>query len=167
VVKNTQDDDDTKALHPIAAITNVDDPTKVDYARFRYNSDELYFSSVGGASEATMSFEFPVPEGYQPIALYVKGVRVNLEESTMQPTNYESPMSRDEIIRAGQMIGMGGIGPIIDPTTGQPVQAQGGQPLNTQPAIPSNTIGSSCRREPSEISLSHRKAADGSCATER
>lgn len=141
VVKSQQDDDDTKAIHPIAAITNVEDPTKVEFARFRYNSDELYFSSVGGASEATMAFEFPIPAGYQPIALYVKGVRVNLEETTMQPVNYESPMSRDEIVRAGQMVGMGGVGPIIDPNTGQPVQAASGQPINAQPAIASNALG--------------------------
>src|SRR5262249_27649972 len=45
VVQNMEDDDDTKPLHPVAVVTNIDDPSQVAYARFRYDADNVYFSS--------------------------------------------------------------------------------------------------------------------------
>ncbi len=115
------DEEDYRALHPMALITNIEDPTKVEYARFRYNSDDVYIASVGGASEANMAFEFPIPAGYHPIALYVKGARVELEGAT-EPKKYDSAADRDAVIQAGDMTGMGGVGPILGPD-GQPVAA--------------------------------------------
>lgn len=128
------------AAHPIAVVTNVEDPTKVEYARFRYNSDDLFIASAGGASEATMAFEFPVPTGFKPIALYVKGVRVNLEEQP-QPTNFENTILRDEMIRSGQMAGMGNVGPILDPVTGQPVPGIPNQVAFGPGIMVSNALG--------------------------
>ena len=120
VVKSGQDDDDTRALHPIAVVTNVDDPTKVEYARFRYDSDETYISSVGGASDASMAFEFPIPAGYTPLALYLKGTRVDLEGKA--PTTYDDAAARDTDIQGGKLMGMGNVGPILD-ANGNPVEA--------------------------------------------
>lgn len=143
VVQNTEDEDDTRALHPVAAITRVDDPARVDYARFRFDADSVFFCSVGGASETVFSFEFPIPTGYVPIALYVKGARHEIDPDVINTIpNYESPILRDALVRAGQMAGMGGVGPIIDPITGQPVQAQTqGPQLATNPVIASNALG--------------------------
>jgi hypothetical protein len=139
VIQSKEDDDDCRALHPIAVVTNVDDPTKVEYARFRFNSDETYFSSVGGAAEATMSFEFPVPIGYAPLALYVKGVRIDLTEKP-QPTNYADPLLRDAVVQQGNLPGMGGIGPIIGPD-GNPIQAQQAQVFSGPTFVASNVLG--------------------------
>lgn len=133
------DEEEYKALHPIALVTNIEDPTKVEYARFRFNSDETYIASVGGSSEANMAFEFPIPQGYHPIALYVKGVRINIEDGA-KPNEYPTPADRDTVIQSGNMAGMGGVGPILGPD-GQPVEAP---PTtgNTGPTIEvSNILG--------------------------
>jgi hypothetical protein len=138
VVVNTEDD--AKALHPIAVITNVDDPTKVEFARFRYDSDGTYIGSVGGSADATMAFEFPVPAGYTPLALYVKGVRVDVSQVPATAT-FNTPQERDAVIQGGQMIGMGGVGPIIDPATGQPVEAPPPIPFTGQTFETTNNLG--------------------------
>jgi len=132
-------DEEYMAVHPIAVVTNVDDPTKIDYARFRYDGDDIYVASQGGISESVMAFEFPVPRGFVPIALYVKNVRVDVSEGA-EPTTFETIYDRDEEIRSGRIAGMGNIGPIIDPNTGLPVQAQtlGALP---EPVSVSNAIG--------------------------
>lgn len=120
VCESETDEDDYMALHPVAVVTSVDDPTKIDYARFRYDGDDIYVASLGGVAESVMAFEFPVPRGYRPIALYVKNSRVEIDSN---PTEYATPADRDDKIRSGQIAGMGNIGPIIGPD-GRPVQAQ-------------------------------------------
>lgn len=147
VVQNVDEDqaDDTKALHPVAVVTNIDDPSQVAYARFRFDADNVYFSSVGGASETVMSFEFPVPSGYMPIALYVKGSRVEISANpgaaNFGVPNYGTPAERDSKVQAGEMMGMGGVGPVLD-SEGNPVKLPD-QPQQTQgtPIQMSNTLG--------------------------
>ena len=87
------------AVHPVAVVTNVDDPEKVEFARFRYDSNNVYIASVGGASNAIMGFEFPVPSGYRPLALYIKGVRHEVDEGV--PSNFADPSARDAAIQSG------------------------------------------------------------------
>ena len=133
------DEEEYKALHPFAVVTNVEDPTKIEYARFRFNSDETYIASVGGASEANMAFEFPIPQGYRPIALYVKGVRVDLEDKP-GPKQFAEPADRDQVIQTGELEGMGNIGPILD-ANGNPVAPAPGQ-VNSGPSITvTNSLG--------------------------
>jgi hypothetical protein len=141
IVQSLDEDDDTKAIHPVAVITNIDDPSRIDYARFRYDGDGVYFASVGGSAESTMSFEFPIPDRYHPIALYVKGTRIEIEAMPDKVPNYESPGLRDEWVHSGNVPGMGGIGPVLD-ENGKPVPApqQGFQNM-TPPIIISNAIG--------------------------
>ena len=140
VVVNGDDDDQSLALQPIAVVTNIDDPTKIAYARFRFSGDNTYPSSVGGASKSVMAFEFPVPAGYKPLALYVKGVRVDLSEKEAPSAKYGSPAERDEAIQSGQMASMTDVGAIIDPNTGKPVQAPQGATQDLIPIVVSNAL---------------------------
>jgi len=119
--------------------------TQVEYARFRFESDSTFISSLGGEAEATMAFEFAVPEGYHPLALYVKGVRVDLVDDEGVPlkplATWSDPTERDLAIKAGQVRGMGGVGPIIDPNTGKPVQVQEDTSTMAEPAVPNPSLG--------------------------
>jgi len=141
VVQRDDDDDNTVALHPVAVVTNIDDPTKKAFAHFRYNADNTYTASVGGAADAVMGFEFPVPAHYRPLALYVKGVRVDLTERFEKPTViYSDPTQRDEAIKNGQMASMTDVGPILD-ANGKPVEAPPQANFQVPLIQVSNTLG--------------------------
>src|SRR5205814_1920517 len=135
---------------------------RIEYARFRFDGDKVFFSSIGGGSETPMAFEFPIPKDYRPIALYVKGARIEIDENS-RPVNYESPSARDEMVRAGQMMGMGGIGPILD-ANGNPVQGatQSNVP-NTPPIVVSNTMGFSVQKgtEGGGVTLAEAESGKG------
>jgi len=133
------EEDDVKVLHPIAMIGRTDSATRVDYARFRYDSDNLFISSVGAEAEPVMAFEFPVPAGYAPIALFVKGVRCPVEGA---PANaFGSPIDRDDKVAAGEFTEMGGIGPILGPD-GKPLQeVASASTISATPVTVSNSIG--------------------------
>lgn len=139
VVANRDDEEDTKALHPIAMIGRTDSAIRVDYARFRYDSDNLFISSVGAEAEPVMAFEFPVPAGYDPIAFFVKGVRYPIEGKAAN--TFASVADRDEKIQAGEFVDMGGVGPILD-DKGNPLKAQeGASTIMAQPVTVANSIG--------------------------
>lgn len=142
VVGPTDDPDstDTKAVHPIAVVCRTDNAIRVDYARFRYDSD-TFFSSVGAESEPVVAFEFPVEAGFKPIALYVKGVRFNVEDQ--QPFKpYATVAARDSEIELGEFPHMGGVGPILDPNTGQPLRADATtSTINATPVTVSAGLG--------------------------
>ncbi len=131
--------DDSVALHPVAIITNQDDPTKVAYQRFRMDADRAFFSSVGASAEPVMAFEFVVPAGYTPLALYVKGVRAELERVT--PTKFEDTTQRDNAIVAGQLAGMGGVGPILDENGEQVKDTSAAQVIDQSPFTVGNGLG--------------------------
>lgn len=94
----------TRAYHPIAVVTQGDSAT-TEFGRFRYDARDVYVASVGGASEIRMGFEFLVPNGETPIALYVKHARVDLtQESAPKPVAFASASARDGAITSGQII---------------------------------------------------------------
>jgi hypothetical protein len=138
VAKNEADE--SVALHPIAVLSGQDDPTKVSYERFRFDADKAFFSSVGAASEPTMGFEFAIPTGYKPAALYVKGVRTELDSIT--PTAFEDTKQRDNAIVGGQIAGLGGVGPILDERTGEQVKSnESATPLDQDPFMVNSMLG--------------------------
>ncbi|MEM9165581.1 MAG: hypothetical protein AAGB48_01000 [Planctomycetota bacterium] len=73
------------------------------YGRFRYATPGDHIGSVGGASESTMAFEFPVARDATPIALYVKNIRHVIESAP--ETSFPNANARDAAIRAGQLTG--------------------------------------------------------------
>lgn len=104
-------DGESHEFHPVAVVTNVDQPDIVEYARFRFDANDLQIASVGGASESLMGFEFALPPGYRPIGLYVKHARYEISAWPPQTVvGFESSEDRDRAIRAGRFPGLGGSG---------------------------------------------------------
>ena len=86
----------SEAFHPLAVASQADAGSNA-FGRWRYDSMDTFIASVGGSSEAVMSFEFPVPEGMKPIALYFKGARIPFD-SAVEPTVIAmGPGMRDSI----------------------------------------------------------------------
>lgn len=85
----------TRAFHPSAVIAQAEgDDTQL--ARFRFDADETFIASVGGATKAIMVFDFALPRTYRPIAIYIRGVR-----KTIDPTpdlTFESTAQRDNAV---------------------------------------------------------------------
>lgn len=107
-----------KTLHPVAVVTNMGieglpPDTPAASARFRYNGNDVFFASVGGAADAGMWFEFAIPSGFRPIGLYIKNVRWEVPEAPPQQT-FATPAERDATI-----VAMGGVLPRTeDPLAG-------------------------------------------------
>ncbi len=68
----------------------------VEFARFGFTSggDGKYFPSVGADSDSRFGFEFLVPPGFTPVALYVKGVRADIADPKPAQT-FSTALSRD------------------------------------------------------------------------
>jgi len=108
VVMNAQTVDEADSfitLYPVAATCQADS-TSPQMARFRYDGNDIFLASPGGASEATFAFEFVVPPGYEPLSLYVKQVRHEVAEAaTAKPwREFGSPSERDSAIKSGALI---------------------------------------------------------------
>jgi hypothetical protein len=123
LVCESLEDESFTQVHPIAVISRVQDPTKIHYARFPFDNDDFYVTSVGGQSNPVLGFEFPVPAGYRPLALYVKNYRFDVSGLTTPIGNFADPVARDAVLAGGKMAAMTDVGPIIDPNTGKQVEA--------------------------------------------
>ncbi len=88
-------------IHPISVISQAQSEKRA-FGRFRFDAPDTFVASVGGASETRMGFEFPIPPGYEPIALYVKNTRVSIPQDK-KPVAYATRESRDQAIRKGDM----------------------------------------------------------------
>lgn len=115
VVENEQEGKRT-TVYPIAVSSQAESTGQAGFARWRYDARDTFIASVGGAAEALFAFEFVVPPGYTPTALYVRGIRhVVGEGSTAQPSaKFASSAQRDGFIatlagaRGGSIPGVGG-----------------------------------------------------------
>ncbi|MBX3387768.1 MAG: CvpA family protein [Phycisphaeraceae bacterium] len=98
LVENQQTGE-TRTILPATMISQAqgDRPT---LGRWRFNAQQTFISSVGGASESIMVFEFPVPQGFNPIALTVRGVRRDMRSMPAGRT-FETVAARDVEIRSG------------------------------------------------------------------
>ncbi|MFT5424626.1 MAG: hypothetical protein ACI89L_002423 [Phycisphaerales bacterium] len=97
------DDGTTSNAFPIAAVSQASAGENV-YGRWRYNSDGIHIASVGGASTATMAFEFMLRPGDEPIGLFVKNVRVNLEINEPDKVAYADVAGRDAVVTDGDIL---------------------------------------------------------------
>jgi len=102
LVALSDDGTESLALHPIAAVSRTDNPAKKNYARFRFDARELYIPSVGGDANTTMAFEFVVPKGFKPAALYLKSTRFDIPAANPDP--YATPQQRDAAIKSGTLV---------------------------------------------------------------
>lgn len=89
------------------AVSSQASPQTPGVGRWRYNAADVFIASVGGASETPFAFEFPCPPGYQPVALYVKGLRHRVDQGpTAQPrAKFNSAEERDAGLTS---LGLGG-----------------------------------------------------------
>lgn len=85
-------------VQPLAVISAADGSTG-RLGRWRFESPDMYFASVGGGDGEAMAFEFPLPAGYKPLAVVVKGVRQELISKT--PGAFETGTARDSAITSG------------------------------------------------------------------
>lgn len=84
-------------LTPVAAVGRAE-AYSFKLARWRFDNSEPYYSSVGGASEATFALEFIVPKDAAPERdLYVKLARAAVPTESVK---FAATQERDEAIRA-------------------------------------------------------------------
>jgi hypothetical protein len=101
IVEN--DNDERQTVFPIA-VSSQADAAKPTPARWRFNTADTYIASVGGAADAYFAFEFICPPGFHPIALYVKGVRYEVDPSAKPTYQFTSAAERDAAIGTGGLL---------------------------------------------------------------
>lgn len=94
-------DGNTKSVFPVATISESTEPNQ--FGRWRFDAEEIFITSVGGKSRVSMGFEFVVPQGYHPVALFVKNIRVD-QASLAKPVEYADTTQRDRIVRTGSIL---------------------------------------------------------------
>ncbi|MBL4697709.1 MAG: CvpA family protein [Phycisphaerales bacterium] len=94
-------DGNTMSVFPIASISESSKPDQ--FGRWRFDASDLFITSVGGKSRVQMAFEYVVPQGYTPIAVYAKNVRVTTS-SMPDAIEYANPQERDSVIRSGALL---------------------------------------------------------------
>jgi len=97
------DNDDVQDLYPIAAVVKSS-AADLQFARFRFDSDRLFVTSAGADATPKFGFEFAVPQGYSPIALFVKNIRLELADS-LKVREFKTPRERDNAIVDGSLMG--------------------------------------------------------------
>ncbi len=88
-------------LHPVAVIANPVG-AETSLARFPFESPNFAVSSAGAAS-LPWAFEFVVPDGFEPIAVYLRNIRQELKPS-QSVTEFASVADRDAAILDGSLI---------------------------------------------------------------
>lgn len=102
-------DDHAIAVHPVAMISQAKG-SDLSAGRFRFDAQEVFIASVGGAADATMAFEFPLPAGAKPTDLLVKNIRVPIESIkplAAAPAEGFTVAQRDSAIRNLAILAMG------------------------------------------------------------
>ncbi|MBY0312841.1 MAG: CvpA family protein [Phycisphaerales bacterium] len=107
VQPNPNDEFTTLAVHPFAMVSQAAGD-KLTLGRWRFDAPRVFVSSVGGRDDAPMAFEFLVPKGSKPVALYVKGVRVDVDPEKIKPTEFASTRDRDTQISSGAITSVTG-----------------------------------------------------------
>jgi hypothetical protein len=100
VLENNDEERMTVLPVAVSSQAEADKPTP---ARWRYDAADTYIASIGGAADSLFAFEFVCPPGYHPVALYVKGVRHDVEDNkTRNPKQkFNSSADRDNAIATG------------------------------------------------------------------
>lgn len=100
LVEDARDPEDVKhkTLYPIAVATRAA-ADEVMFARFRLDS-QIYIAAAGAGADTKMAFEFVIPPGFEPLALYVKNARV---KPTPAVHAYATAEARDQGILTGQV----------------------------------------------------------------
>jgi hypothetical protein len=134
--------DGTRVAHPVALVSQARSSDAELYGRFAYDSEELFIASVGGASKATMGFEFLLPQGYEPEALIIKNTRIMLDEVQGEPQSFPSPAARFAALNSGSLVGGASVAD-LDTADAARVEfdPQNVGPRTTQAIVVSDRIG--------------------------
>ncbi|HHN77527.1 MAG TPA: hypothetical protein ENK11_02480 [Phycisphaerales bacterium] len=89
--------------HPVALISQARSDNAALYGRWLYDTENVFIASVGGATTATMAFEFVVPAGYTPFAVSIKNTRFPIESEPK--SKYPTADARFAAIAGGTLIG--------------------------------------------------------------
>lgn len=100
IVQKGDDTYDTMGIHPMAVISQADnragEPLKnKELGRWRFEGPNTFIPQAKEGNESVMGFEFAVPKGAKPIALYVKGVREDVSAKPAKST-FTSAKARDD-----------------------------------------------------------------------
>lgn len=100
-----RDNDDTQsiALQPFAMASQAQGD-QLFIGRWRFDGEKVFLASVGGAADPVMAFEFLMPKGYKPLALFIRGIRYPLADDagkTVDPfEKFASVADRDAAVRS-------------------------------------------------------------------
>ncbi len=108
VAEHTQTGDRLN-IHPAGVVAKAA-PGDIAFGRFRFDS-EVFVASAGAALEP-MAFEFIVPPGYEPIAVYVRNIRKELTGGNV--ATYRTAADRDRDVPSGSILKTGGGGGPLD-----------------------------------------------------
>lgn len=93
-----------KTCYAIAAAAQAESASPA-YSRFRFDTKGLFIASVGGTSESSFAIEFVVPQGFTPLALYLKNARHLISDpATEVKLAFDSPGLRDAAIESGDLV---------------------------------------------------------------
>lgn len=101
LVRSTSDPAESRTLFPVAMISQAGGGEADAYGRWRFDAPELYVASVDEAARVEMGFEYLVPEGYEPEAVYVKNIRIDLG---VEPQSFATAQQRAAAIDSGRLL---------------------------------------------------------------
>jgi len=93
---------ETRTAFPLATISESSEPGR--YGRWVYDSKDVFITSTGGKSRVQMGFEFLVPADYEPLALYVRQIRVPMSAFEADPETFADASQRDKKIPDGSIL---------------------------------------------------------------
>ena len=96
---------DSIEAFPVALVSQADASEADLFGRWRFEGNDTFIASVGGGTTVDMGFEFVVPSGYEPRALYVKNTRAMVDD--VEPRRFPAPGVRDAAIASGALLGGG------------------------------------------------------------
>ncbi|MFK7759522.1 MAG: hypothetical protein AB8C13_06220 [Phycisphaerales bacterium] len=95
------EDGSTNTIFPLAVISESRTPDT--FGRWIFDSEDLFITSSGGKSKVPMGFEFFVPAGQEPLALYVKNLRVPVD-SMGDAREFATASERAKLIKTGTLL---------------------------------------------------------------
>ncbi len=135
LVSESETDDESYVSYPVAVSTQAESSTP-QLARFRFNSRDVYIANAGGGSTGIFGFEFVVPKGFRPKALYVKNVRHEVDPEAKPAMELPNAAARDGFIAGGGVTNIGGAGKAMELVENPDMQEAGAGRRLRQGEIP-------------------------------
>lgn len=129
----------SKRIQPIAVISEAENPNSV-YSRWIFEGQKSFIATFNGRNDAPMSFEFPVPRGAKPLALYVKGQRTRLDSDKIgRIGTFDSIAARDAAIESRAIVpgtALANFKPTPTTVVSNPARWPGEPPMRVSDSMP-------------------------------